>query len=164
VWAASLVSIVVMLRERMGEQAPRRMSLALLLAVLAAGMMVLVACVRSANRHYHISHPDLHLENSVEVLVAWTTLVTGLTNAGWHFLGWALILIGSAGWTSRRLPKPLSVLYLLAGVSGLFVYLFAVLEGVVILAGVLLSIWQGILLWKGEVEETHGTESNTNQV
>lgn len=150
VWAASLVTIVSMLRERIGEQAPRRMSMALLAAVLAAGMMVLVACIRSANRHYHISHPELHLENSAEVLIVWTTLVTGLTNAGWHFLGWALILIGSAGWTSQRLPRLLSALYLLAGFSALFVYLFAVLEGVVILSGVVLSIWQGILLWKLE--------------
>jgi hypothetical protein len=36
VWAASLVTLVFMLREQIGERAPRRMSLALLAAILAA--------------------------------------------------------------------------------------------------------------------------------
>ena len=62
VWAASLVTAVFALRERIGERAPRRMTLALLAALVAAGAMVAVACIRSANRHYHLIHPELHLE------------------------------------------------------------------------------------------------------
>ena len=104
VWAASLVTAVFTLRERMGEYAPRRMSLALLAALLAAGATVAVACIRSANRHYHLMHPELNLEMSSTVLVVWTTLVAGVTATGWHFLGWALVLIGSAGWTSAAFP------------------------------------------------------------
>ena len=150
VWAASLVSVVFMLRERIGDRAPRRMSLALLAAVLAAGITVAVACIRSANRHYHLIHPELHLETSSDVLVVWTTLVAGLTNAAWHFLGWALVLIGSAGWTSRSLPRLLSILYLLAGVTSLFVYLLPGSEMSAVVLGVIVSIWQGILLWKPE--------------
>ena len=163
VWAASMVSIVFMLRERIGQRAPRRMSLALLATILAAGTMVAVACIRSANRHYHLDHPELHLENSQTVLIVWTTLVAGLTGAGWHFLGWALVLIGSAGWTSRRLPRPLSVLYWVAGASSLFVYLLPErepIEGITTMLVVVVSIWQGILLWKGEPEETHAPEIN----
>jgi len=164
VWAASLVSVVFILRERIGERAPRRMSLALLAAVLAAGAMVLVACIRSANRHYHLDYPELHLENSSTVLIVWTTLVAGVTGAGWHFLGWALVLVGSAGWTSRLLPRVLSALYLLAGVTALFVYLLPGNEGGVMLLGVIISIWQGILLWKGEPKETQTPEINTSQL
>ncbi len=96
VWAASLVTAVYALRERIGERAPRRMTLALLAALLAAGAIVAVACIRSANRHYHIIHPELHLEESTTVLVVWTTLVAGVTGTGWHFLGWALALVGSS--------------------------------------------------------------------
>jgi hypothetical protein len=155
VWAASLVSIVFMLRERIGGRAPRRMSLALLAAVLAAGTMVAVACIRSANRHYHLIHPELHLENSSDVLIVWTTLVAGLTNAGWHFLGWALILIGSAGWTSRQLPRLLCILYLVAGITSMFVYVLSGSEGIAMLLGVIVSIWQGILLWRGKPDETN---------
>jgi hypothetical protein len=154
VWAASLVSIVFMLRERIGERAPRRMSLALLAAVLAAGITVAVAFIRSANRHYHLIHPELHLENSSDVLVVWTTLVAGLTNTAWHFLGWALILIGSAGWTSRYLPRLLSVLYLVAGVISLFVYVIPGNEGSAVMLSVVVTIWQGILLWKTEPQGT----------
>ncbi|MFN8454633.1 MAG: hypothetical protein U0401_08175 [Anaerolineae bacterium] len=40
------------------------MTLALLAALLAAGAIIAVACIRSANRHYHLLHPDLHLEDS----------------------------------------------------------------------------------------------------
>ena len=77
VWAASLVTAVFALRERIGGSAKRRMTLSLLAAVLAAGAMVAVACIRSANRHYHLMHPELHLEESTTVLVVWTTLLAG---------------------------------------------------------------------------------------
>ena len=148
VWAASMVSIVFMLRERIGQRAPRRMSLALLATILAAGTMVAVACIRSANRHYHLDHPELHLENSQTVLIVWTTLVAGLTGAGWHFLGWALLLIGSAGWTSRQLPPPLTVLYLVGGTISFFVYLLPDMEGMAGMLAIVISLWQGFLLWK----------------
>jgi hypothetical protein len=126
------------------------MALALLSALLAAGAMAMVAFIRSANRQYHMTHPDLNLENSTTVLVVWGTLVTGLTSAGFHFLGWSQILIGSTGWTSHRLPRILSLLYLVAGVVSLFVYLFPPNEGLAILLGVIISLWQGILFLKGE--------------
>jgi hypothetical protein len=161
VWAASLVIVVFILRERIGERAPRRMSLALLTTVLAAGTMIFIACIRSANRQYHLNHPELHLENSSAVLTVWTTLVSGLTGAGWHFLGWTLILIGSAGWTSSYIPRPLSILYFAAGVTSLFVYLLPANEGLAAMLTVIVSIWQGILLWKAEPEEK---QSPTNQL
>jgi hypothetical protein len=163
VWAASLVTAVSALRERIGEHASRRMDLALLAAILAAGAMVAVACIRAANRHYHIIHPELHLETSTTVLVVWTTIVAGVNATGWHFLGWALMLVGSAGWTSRRLPRVLSVLYLLGGTSSLFVYVLPDLEGNAVALGVVVSIWQGILLWKGEPGEKQAPEIHTSQ-
>ena len=154
VWAASLVTAVFALRERIGERAPRRMTLALLAALVAAGAFVGVACIRSANRHYHMIHPELNLDMSTPVLVVWTTLVAGVIATGWHFLGWVLVLVGSAGWTSRRLPRVLSVLYLVAGTGSLFVYVLPDIEANVVALGVVLSIWQGILLWKAEPGET----------
>ena len=158
VWAASLVALVFTLRERIGTSAPRRMSLALLATVLAAGTMILVACIRSANRHYHLIHPELQLEESQTVLIVWTTLVAGVTGAGWHFLGWALMLIGSTGWTSRQLPPPLTVLYLVGGVISLFVYLLPDLEGLAGMLVIVISIWQGVLLWRSGSEETQAPE------
>jgi hypothetical protein len=158
VWAASLVALVFMVRERIGARAPRRMSLALMATILAAGAMIAVACIRSANRHYHLDHPELHLENSQTVLIVWATLVAGVTGAGWHFLGWALLLIGSAGWTSRQLPPPLTVLYLVGGVVSLFVYLLPDLEGLAGMLGIVISIWQGFLLWKTGSTETQAPE------
>jgi hypothetical protein len=165
VWAASLIGVVFILRERMGERAPRRMSLALLAAVLAAGTMVIIACIRSANRQYHLLHPDLHLENSTTVLIVWGTLVAGLTGAAWHFLGWAFTLIGSAGWTSRYIPRPLSILYFAAGITSLslFVYVQPAHEGMASMLSVIVIIWQGILLWKAEPEEKQSPANQSDQ-
>jgi hypothetical protein len=157
-WAASLVTLVFTLRELIGKRAPRRMSLALLATVLAAAAMIAVACIRSANRQYHLSHPELHLEGSQTVLIVWMTLVAGVTGAGWHFLGWALLLIGSAGWTSGQLPPPLTVLYLVGGVVSLFVYLLPDLEGLAGMLVIVISIWQGVLLWRSGSAEIQTSE------
>ena len=148
VWAASFVTAVLALRERIGKTAPRRMDLALLASFAAACAFVAVACIRAANRHYHLIHPELHLESSTTILTVWTTLVAGVIGAAWHFLGWAWVLIGSAGWTSRRFPRALSVLYLLAGTTSLLVYLLPDSEGTALAFGVIVSIWQGILFIK----------------
>lgn len=158
VWAASLVTMVFALRERMSERAPRRMSLALLAAALAAATMVLVACIRSANRNYHLIHPELNLENNQTVLIIWTTLVAGVSAAGFHFLGWAMVLIGSAGWATRLLPRVLSVLYLLAGIASMFVYLLPENEGLVAMLGLAISLWQGIFLLRAGPGETQAPD------
>lgn len=146
--SASLVTLIYVLRERIGERAFRRMDLALLAAVLSAVGMAAVAFIRAANRHYHLLHPELNLEDSATVLIVWTTLVAGVNAIGYHFLGWTFVLLGSASWTSRLLPRLLNVFYLLAGVSSLFVYLVPELEGLTLLLGTIIAIWQGILLWR----------------
>jgi len=146
--AASLITVTYALRERIGASAFRRMDLALLAAVLSAVGMAAVAFIRASNRHYHLLHLELNLENSTTVLVMWATLVAGVSSLGFHFLGWAFVLLGSASWTSHIFPRLLNILYFLVGVSSLFVYLFPELEGFVLLFGTIIGVWQGILLWK----------------
>jgi len=146
--SASLVTVTYALRERIGRDAFRRMDLALLAAVLSAAGMAAVAFIRASNRHYHLAHPDLHLEDSTTVLIVWTTLVSGANAIGFHFLGWMFVLLGSASWTSRLFPRLLSGFHFLAGVSALFVYLLPELEGLVLLLGSIIGVWQGILLWR----------------
>lgn len=150
VWSACLVTVVFTLREKIGGHAPRRMSLALMSALLSAGAMLAVAFIRSSNRQYHILHPELNLQESIPVLVVWTTLIAGLTAAGWHSLGWTQILIGSASWQSQWMPRPLNLLYIAMGVASLFVYLFPVNEGLATMLGVVISIWQGVLFLKAK--------------
>jgi len=154
--SASLVTVTYALRERIGRDAFRRMDLALLAALLSAAGMVAVAFIRASNRHYHLAHPDLHLEDSTTVLIVWTTLVAGVNAIGFHFLGWAFLLTGSASWTSRLLPRLLSGFYLLAGVSSLFVYRFPELERLAILLGIIIGVWQGILLWRLDAQDLTG--------
>jgi hypothetical protein len=146
--SASLITVIYVLRERIGESAFRRMDLALLASVLSAVGMAAVAFLRASNRHYYLIHPELNLENSTTVLIVWTTLVAGVSAFGFHFLGWTFVLLGSASWTSHLFPRLLNVFYLLAGASSWFVYLFPELEGLVLLIGTIITIWQGTLLWK----------------
>lgn len=160
-WAAGLVIGIVALREYMAGGAQRRLSLALSTAVLAAGLMVLVACIRAANRQYHLLHPELHLESAADVLVVWTTILAGVTGAGWHFLGWTLVLVGSAGYSSNRLPRGLSILYWVAGITSLCVYQFPNLEGAAVALGVIWAIWQAIFLWKATPPEAPAPQNST---
>ena len=153
VWSVCLIVVILVLREQLSKDAPRRITVATFTAFLAAGTMIVVTFIRASNREYHILHPELHLEESVIVLTVWTTLLAGLTAAGWHFLGWAQIMIASSGWTSQRLPRVLSALYLVSGIASLFVYLFPVNEGFGILLSTIIFIWQGILFWNVKSKE-----------
>ena len=152
--SASLITLIYVLREFIGKSAFRRMDLALLAAVLSAVGMAAIAFIRASNRQYHLLHPELNLENSTTVLIMWTTLVAGVSSLGFHFLGWTFILVGSASWTSRLSPRILNVLYFLAGIAGLFVYLFQELEGLVLLLGTIIGIWQGVLLLKNATRQS----------
>jgi len=57
------------------------------------------------------------------------------------------------------------VLYLLGGTVSLFVYLLPEYEGLAGLLAVVVSIWQGILLWRNGPEETQtpGKDSQIDQ-
>jgi len=163
VWAISLVTAVLALRDRIGEVAPRRMNLALIASIAAGCAFVAVAGMRSANRHYHLTHPDLHLESSTTVLIVWATQVAGVIGAALHFQGWALVLVGSVGWTTKRLPRILSVLYLLTGAMSLLVLLLPQMEANALAFIVILSIWQGLLLIKGRSGNTQVSEIKSIQ-
>jgi hypothetical protein len=154
VMSASLIILIYILRELIGKSAFRRMDLALLAAILSAAGMASVAFIRASNRHYHLIHPELNLENSTTVLIIWTTLVTGMSSLGFHFLGWTFVLLGSASWTSRLFPRALNILYFVAGIAGLFTYLFQELEGLVLLLGTTMSIWQGVLLLRNDTHQS----------
>lgn len=159
VWAASLVVTFWVVRTRIGGFARQRMAWATGATWVAAAAMVAVACIRSANRHYHLAHPDLHLEDSTTVLIVWSTLVAGVLGAGWHFWGWSLVLLGAAGWATRRLPLGLSTLYIAAGIPAWFVYVAPDLEGGVVLLGVLVSVWQAVHLIRDKAPENHASAS-----
>lgn len=157
-FSAGLITFVYVLRELIGGRAQRRMDLALMAALLAAVGMAAVAFIRASNRQYHLLHPELGLQSAGTVLVIWSTLVTGMSSLGFHFLGWAYVLMGSAGWSSRFFPRVLSGLYFLAGIAALFVYLWAELEGLVLLLTAFLCAWQGVLLFRHEARQP--TEAN----
>jgi len=89
--------------------------------------------------------------------------VAGVIGTALHFLGWAWVLIGSAGWTSGRLPRLLSALYLLGGITSLSVYLLPDMEGNALALVAVGSIWQGILFLKAGPQATPAPEKTAGQ-
>src|SRR5262249_20174153 len=130
VWSVCLITLIIVLREKIGEKARNRMTVALVAAALAAVSAVAGGMIRTAERQYLAIHTELLGPVRLAPLIAWGTLITGITMAGNHFFGWALILIGWSGWTSREIPRALSVVYLVAGIPALFSYLSPDLEQV----------------------------------
>lgn len=167
VWGASLVTAIFVLRERFAGWAPRRMTLALLAATAAAGVSVSVALIRSTNRYYLAKHSELNGTMEATLLTAWTTIVTGLIATRYHCLGWALVLLGTAVWSNRRQDRVMSGLYMVGGITSLFGYLQPEGDMGGALFGVILSIWQGIRLWRDDPDAAHLPEisvSRTNRV
>lgn len=157
--SASLITVTYVLREQIGERAKRRMDLAFFASLLATVGLAAVAFIRASNRHYHILYPELHLEGNQTVLIVWTTLVAGVTGLGFHFLGWNFILLGSVGWSTRIFPRLLSGLYILTGAISLFAYLSRDGDLNSLLFIVIISIWQGILLWRSKPEEIQANKT-----
>lgn len=146
--AACLVLVGYAVGNSLAGEGARRLSVGQMATLLAAGMFVAAALLRASNRHYHLAHPELHLENSQAVLLVWTTLVGGVINTAWHFLGWALLLVGSVGWKNGRWPGTLCIFYWIVGGLALFAYLRPDMDlGVAMLTAVL-SLWQGFVLWR----------------
>jgi hypothetical protein len=147
-WAASLMTVVFALRERVGERAPRRMLIVLLAATLSAALMICVAFIRSVHRDYPYYEP------------AFEIIVPALMAAGRHFLGWALLVLASLGWTTQQLPRVLNALFFVSGILSLFAYLWAghpyadMYDALVWLLYTIPTIWLGILLWTAGPAET----------
>lgn len=150
--SASLITVTYILREKISKHS-KRMDFALLASILASVGIAAVAFMRASNRQYHVLHPELNLENNQTVLLIWSTIITGLSGLGFHFLGWSYILIGSASWKTKFFPNILNILYFLTGIMALFSYLARDAENSVAMFAAIISIWQGILLWKSNAED-----------
>jgi hypothetical protein len=163
-WAASLISVVLVLREQIGQRAPRRMTLALIGAALAGVMMVTIAVLRKSNRTFLATYPEEDPAMSRAAFLAWITVAQAIISVGQHFLGWTLLLIASAGWTSRTVPRVLCGILVVAGVQALLVYLSNRLDVNVMLFGVIWGIWQGIIFLRAKPPEgSAGTSNPANQ-
>ncbi len=149
-WAVSLVISLMPLHENLGKAAPRRMQWSMIASCLSAALFVGASTVQTVGRHYISSHPELDAAVYESTFHALSMVVPGLTSAGRHFLGWTLILLGSTGWTTRRLPRILCIVYFIGALPALFAYLNPGLGELILLPGVIWNIWQGILLWRRE--------------
>lgn len=149
-WAASLVIVLMALHEQLESAAPRRMRLALIAGSLSAALFVGASTVQTVGRHYISLHPQMDAAVFEGAFHALSMVVPGLTSGGRHFLGWSLILLGSAGWTTRKLPRGLCIVYFVGALPALFAYLNPGIGEIVLLPGVIWNIWQGMLLWRSE--------------
>lgn len=149
-WAASLVLSLLGMREYFGDVAPRQMHLLLIVGSLSAALFAAGGIVQTIGRHYISMNPELNASVYESIFRALSMVVPGLTSSGRHFLGWTLILLGTAGWSTRRLPRTLCIIYFVGAVLGLFAYFSPGIGELILLPGLIWNIWQGILLWRGE--------------
>jgi len=156
-WAASLVISVLAMREHLEDTAPHRMQLAVIASSLSAALFVAGGVVQTTGRHYISMNPELDANVFESIFRSLSMIVPGLTSSGRHFLGWTLILLGSAGWTTRSLPRLLCVIYFFGALLALFAYLSPGIGELILLPGVIWNIWQGILLWRAE--STHALKA-----
>ena len=150
VLAASLVGSMSVIKEEIGDKASRRMAFALIAASLAALALVTAAIMRSGNRAYFIRYEqDMGKEEYAAIMRTILMTVQGTIRTGHHFIGWSLLLMGSASWNSGLFPRPLIVLALIAGLLNFFTYLLPEAEELptVLLTGIW-AIWQGVALWR----------------
>ncbi len=147
-WAASLVISLLAMREHFEDTAPRRMQLAIIASSLSAALFVAGGVVQTTGRHYISMNPELDATVFESIFRSLSMIVPGLTSAGRHFLGWTLILLGSAGWTTHRLPRTLCIIYFIGAFLALFAYLSPGIGEAILLPGVIWNVWQGILLWR----------------
>lgn len=145
--AVCLITIMLVLREKIGESAKNRMTVALIAAVLAAAAAITVGMIRTANRQYLAHHTEMNDSAWMAPMITWGTIIIGIQMAGLHFLGWALMLVGWSGWTSQKLPRILCVGYLGVALLAMFAYLNE--EGVMLFfsASTILMVMQGVTLW-----------------
>lgn len=171
-WAASLMMVVFALRERVGERAPRRMSIVLLAATLSTGLLICAAIIRSVHRDFQYFNPTRMDETSLLLILnTLSVVVPAVVAAGRHFLGWMLLALASVGWTTLQLPRGMSALFAISGVLSLLAYLWAVypeqpadvLNGLAWLMFAIPMIWLGIMLWTAETTVTQAPIENHAQ-
>lgn len=148
-WGASLVLSLAGMREYFGNNAPRRMQLAIIFSCISAALFVAGGVVQTIGRHYISAHPELDNIVFESIFRTLSMVVPGLTSSGRHFLGWTLVIVGSAGWATSTLPRTLCILYFIGALLGLFAYLSPGIGELILLPGVIWNVWQGILLWRG---------------
>lgn len=147
-WAASLVLSLLAMSEYLGASAPRRMRFAIITSSLSAALFVAAGIVQTIGRHYISMHPELEASVFESIFRTLSMIVPGLTSSGRHFLGWTLILLGSAGWATPGFPRTLSIIYFAGALLALFAYLSPGIGELILLPGMIWNIWQGILLWR----------------
>lgn len=73
-------------------------------------------------------------------------LSQSLVTAGIFAQGWVILLIGWAGWSGRRLSRPLSGVMILAGVLGVASFIAAALVMAAMALTIVWTVWLGIAL------------------
>lgn len=157
VWAASLVISLLGMREFFDDTAPRQMHLAIIFSSLSAALFVAGGVVQTTGRHYISMNSELDANIFEGIFRSLSMVVPGLTSSGRHFLGWTLILLGMAGWTTSKLPRTLCIIYFIGALLALFAYLSPGIGELILLPGIIWNVWQGILLWRDDSTPTSRT-------
>jgi hypothetical protein len=136
---ASLLMMLA-LRERMKGDAP------ILTTVVLIGVSIFSALWSTGGLLQWEAQPSIVSTNDVSAYRAVITTFLGLCTLAAHGFGWALLLTGWAAAQTRKLPRTLAVLGMLAGAAFLFEFIVPQLGLVGTLLVAVWSLWVGIVL------------------
>jgi nitrate reductase NapE component len=136
----AFILIVLALRERIQANAPNL----LLLSVIGAS--IFSALNLAAGIIGFSSLPSIASAKDVSAYRAVMGVYLSLNTAGYHALGWALLLIGWAALKTRCLQRILSYLLVLAGIFSILMIAVGPFGFVVLLLGIAWGLWLGVVL------------------
>jgi hypothetical protein len=139
-WSIALILIVLALRERMQASAPNLMRIAVI------GVSITCALWLAAGLIGIVGMPSIVSAQDASAYRAMMGVYFGLSTAGDHALGWALLLIGWAALKTKGLPRMLSYFSVLNGVVMILDFVWQPIMMVSMLLSIVFSLWLGIVL------------------
>lgn len=147
------------LYDRLGNRAPNRSRLAMLAVSIASVFFIAVSVISMNSRAMLATIPEESVAATVDL--GSRTLTGGLAGGGALMVGWAAVLSGWAAISKGGLPRLLSWILFLSGVSLMLPVLLSIIPlgldpatlfyvGIVAEGTVpIWSIWLGVVLWRG---------------
>jgi hypothetical protein len=143
-WSIAFILIVLSLRERMEASAPNLMWIAVIGVSISCALWLATGLIGI------VGMPSSASANDASAYRAGMGVYLGLSNAGDHAAGWALLLIGWAAVKTRLLPRILSYFLILNGIVGILEFVALPLGFVVLLLSIVWSLWLGVVLLRSK--------------
>jgi hypothetical protein len=136
----AFILIVLALRERMQADVPNLMRIAAIGASIFSALVLAWGVIGIRSMPSIVSAKDVSAVRAVE------GVSLGLGVAGYHALGWALLLSGWVALKTARLPRLLSYLLVLDGIFCILLFAVQPFGFVIVFFNIIWGLWLGVVL------------------